>query len=105
VRGLLSAAKAPFVGSAPDTQVEVIVMRVGACGLVKNPGCPNHRLRRALVAGRIPQEARLELIGAEQPFHTRPIIHDQGTHEVPVPRFVETENAVAQGCQPETIET
>jgi hypothetical protein len=105
VRGLLSAAKAPFVGSAPDTQVEVIVVRVAACWLVKNPGCPNHRLRRTLVAGRVPQETRLEVIGAEQPFHARPIVHDQGTYEVPVPRFVEAENAFAHGRQPETVET
>jgi hypothetical protein len=83
----------------------VIVMRVTARGLVENPGCPKHRLRRPLVAGRVPQEARLELIGAEQPLHARPIVHDQGTHEVPVPRFVETKNAVAYGRQPETVET
>ena len=72
--------------------------------LVKNPGGPKHRLRRALVTRRIPQETRLELVGAEEPLHARFVVHDQGTHEMPVARFVEAHDAVVEGREAKTIE-
>jgi hypothetical protein len=84
--------------------VEVVVVRVTAGRLVKDPGGSNHRFGRALVAGRVPQEASLELVGAKEPLHPRSIVHNQGTHEVPVPRFVEAEDPVAHGREAEPIE-
>ena len=72
--------------------------------LMKNPCGPNHRLRRTLVASRIAKEACLELIRAEEPLHARLFVHEQGTDEVPVARFVETENPIAQSREAETIE-
>jgi len=81
----------------------MIFVRITAPRLVKNPGGPNHRLGRGLVAGRVPQEASLELVGAEEPLYTCVIVHDQGTHEMPVPRFVKAEDPVAQGREAEAI--
>jgi hypothetical protein len=84
--------------------MEVVVMRIPACRLVKNPGGSNHRFGRALVASRVPQEASLEVVGAEEPLHARLIVHDKGTYEMPVPRFVETEDPITQSGEAEAIE-
>jgi len=85
VRGLLATAEASLARPAPDTQVKVIVVRVST------PRC-------------VPEEARLELIRAEDPFHARLVIRDEGANEVPIARFVEAEDAVAQRREAEAIE-
>jgi hypothetical protein len=104
VRRLLTAAEASLGRPAPDTEVEVVVVGFTMRRLMKNPCGPNHRLRRTLVASRIAKEACLELIRAEEPLHARLFVHEQGTDEVPVARFVETENPIAQSREAETIE-
>jgi len=69
-----------------------------------NPCGSQHRLWRAFVARCVPEEARLELIRAEDPFHARLVIRDEGANEVPIARFVEAEDAVAQRREAEAIE-
>jgi len=101
---LLSAPEASFVRPTADTQVEVVVVRIAARRLVQNPGRSKHCLWRPFVARCVPQKARLELVGAEEPLHARLLVHDQGAHEVPVACFVETEDAVAQHRQAEAVE-
>jgi hypothetical protein len=101
---LLATSEASLGRPAPNAQVEVIIVCVTTRRLMKHPGGPNHRLRRTLMAGRISEEARLELVRAEQPLHPRLIVHDQGAHEVPIPRFVETENSIAQRREAKTVE-
>jgi hypothetical protein len=104
VRGLLATAKASLARPAPDTQVKVIVVRVSTRRLMKNPRGSQHRLWRAFVARCVPEEARLELIRAEDPFHARLVIGEEGANQVPIARFVEAEDAVAQRREAEAIE-
>ena len=101
---LLATSEASLGRPAANAQVEVIIVCVTTRRLMKHPGGPNHRLRRTLITGRKSEEARLELVRAEQPLHPRLIVHDQGAHEVPIPRFVETENSIAQSREPKTVE-
>jgi hypothetical protein len=100
---LLAAAKTSLAPPAPDAQVEVIVVPVATRRLMQNPRRSQHRSWRAFVAGRVPEEARLELVRAEEPLHTRLLVHDQSANDVPIACFVEAEDAVAQRREAETI--
>jgi hypothetical protein len=84
--------------------VEVIVMGITARRLMKNPGGSPHCLRGGLEAGRVAKKAHLEIVGAEEPLHARSVVHDEGAHEVPVARFVETKDTVREDRDPKTIE-
>jgi hypothetical protein len=84
--------------------MEVIVVRVTARRLMKNPRGSQHRLWRAFIARCVPEEPRLELIRAEEPLHAGLVVRDQGANEVPVARFIEAEDAVAQCGEAEAIE-
>jgi len=102
--GLLPAAKVSFRLAAANAQVEVVVVRIGARRLMKNPSSSNHRSRGTLVPRGVSQETRLDLVGAEEPLHAGSIVQDQGAHEMPVPRLVEAEDAVGQRGEAETVE-
>ena len=80
-------------------------MGIAVCGLVKHPGRAQHRARVGLVARRVAKQSRLELVGAEEPFHARIGVHQEGAHEVPVARLVEDEDPPSERGEAETIET
>jgi len=101
---LLTTAEASLARPAPDAQVEMIVVRVTTRRLMENPRGAQHRLWRAFVARCVPEEARLELVRAEEPLHTGLVVHDQGPDEVPVAHFIEAEDAVVQRREAVTIE-
>ena len=84
--------------------MEVIAVWIAARRLMKDPGGSKDGLGRALVARGIAQKPDLELVGAEEPFHARLVVHDQGAHEVPIARFVEAEHPAAEHREPEAIE-
>jgi hypothetical protein len=96
MRCLLLATEASFGAAAPDSQVEVVVVGISVRWFMQNPGRAHDCLRRTLVARRVSKEASLDLVGAEQPFHTGAVIHDERSHEVPVSRLVEDEHASGQ---------
>ena len=79
----------------------MVVVRIASRRLVKNPGGADHGFGGGLVAGRVAQETRLELVGAEEPLHTRVVVHDQGAHEMPVPGLIEAKDSSARGREAE----
>gem|GEM_PF-4969820 len=104
VGSLFLATEISFGSPATNAQVEVIVMGVTVRRLMKNPGGSSQGLRRAFMTRRISQEADLELIGAEEPLHTRALVHDQRAHEAPIAGLVELECMTAQHREAKSIE-
>ena len=82
----------------------MIVVWLAARWLMKDPGGSNHGLGRTLVARRVAQKPNLELIRAEEPFHSGFVVHQQAAHQVPIARFVEAERLARQDRESKPVE-
>ena len=104
MRRFLRAPETLLSAATTDAKVEVIVVRVAAGRLMKNPSRAEHRFGRWLVARSVSEEAGLELVRAEEPFHARLVVHHQRAHEVPIARVIERKHAARHRGQAEAIE-
>jgi hypothetical protein len=57
------------------------------------------------MTGCIPKQTCFELVGAEEPLDAGLVVHDQGSYEVPISRFVEGERASWAHRETKGIET
>ncbi len=89
---------------AAHAQMKVVIVRIGARRLMKNPGGSNDCLRRALIARGIAQKPGLQLVRAEEPFHPGFVVHDETANQVPVSRVVEAEQSLSDDREPKAIE-
>lgn len=104
MRTFLTASEGAFSLAAANAKVKMIVVRVAARGLMKDPGRSKHSPRRGFVAHGVAKQPGFQLVGAEDPFDPRSFVEDQRANEVPVARVVEDERPARRGGPAEPVE-